>query len=44
MLVCFGENICRAVTDSRLANLPRDFILLGVSAAFSLRAVMLEPI
>lgn len=44
MLVCFGKNICRALTDNHLASIPRDFILLGVSTAFSLRAVMLEPI
>lgn len=44
MLVCFGKNICRALTDNHLANIPRDFILLGVSTAFSLRAVMFEPI
>lgn len=44
MLVCFGKDICRAVTDSHLANLPRDLILLRVSAAFPLRAVMFKPV
>ena len=44
MLVCFGKCISTAVTDSHLANLPRDFILLGVSTAFSLQAVMFKPI
>lgn len=44
MLVCFGKDICRAVTDSHLANLLRDLNLLRVSAAFSLRAVMFKPI
>jgi len=44
MPVCFGRNICNAVTGTHLANLPRDFILFGVSAALSLWAVMFKSV
>lgn len=43
-MACFGRNICRAVTESHLANLPKDFSLPGVNAALSLRAAMFKPV
>lgn len=44
MLVCFGENTRRAVPASHSAHVPGGFTPHGVSAAFSLRAAMSEPV